>query len=75
MESILSSAETGKAIGLPNAKFLLEELPNKLRELAGAAAKVNLCEKNGRKYIEIVTSAYTNPISYHGRYYQRSGRT
>jgi hypothetical protein len=43
---------------------LLEDLPNKVRDVLGVVVDVNLCTENGREYLEIVVPAYANPISY-----------
>jgi ATP-dependent DNA helicase RecG len=72
---VIGRDNSGKAIGLSNARALLEELPNKLRDLLGVVATVHLHKEDGKEYLEIVTPAYPNPISYRGRYYQRSGST
>jgi ATP-dependent DNA helicase RecG len=65
----------GRVVGIPDAARLLEELPNKIRDLLGILVEVNLRGKAGREYPEIVTPAYPSPISYRGHYYQRSGST
>ena len=65
----------GKAIGLLDAQRHLVELPNKIRDLLGIVVEVNLCTEDGKDYLDIVTPAYPNPISYRGHYYQRSGST
>jgi ATP-dependent DNA helicase RecG len=67
--------DRGEAVGLRDARRLLEELPNKARDLLGMVVEVNLHEKDGKDILEIVTPAYPNPISYRGHYYQRSGST
>ncbi|MDR0826345.1 MAG: ATP-binding protein, partial [Desulfovibrio sp.] len=72
---VIGRDDAGKPVGLPDARLLLEELPNKLRDLLGIMAEVNLREQDGRECLEIVVPAYPNPISYRGRYYQRSGST
>lgn len=41
----------------------------------GILVEVNLREKDERQYLEIVTDAYPYPISFRGKYYQRSGAT
>ena len=41
----------------------------------GILVDVNLKEKDGKNYLEIVTEAYPYPISFRGKYYQRSGAT
>ena len=65
----------GVVTGLDDYKELLDGIPNKVRNLLGIMVEVNLHEEKGLKYIEIVTPAYTVPISLRGRYYYRSGST
>jgi ATP-dependent DNA helicase RecG len=65
----------GRVTGIPDATRLLEELPNKVRDLLGIMVDVNLRHERDREYLEIVTPAYPSPISYRGHYYQRSGST
>ncbi|MDP8220237.1 MAG: ATP-binding protein [Candidatus Stygibacter frigidus] len=67
--------DTGKAIGLNNSRKLMEDIPNKVRDVLGILVEVNLLQKNGLEYIEIAIAAYPSPISYKGRYYIRSGST
>lgn len=67
--------DEGRVVGVPDAKRLLVELPNKVRDLLGIVVAVNLRRTGGKEYLEIVTPAYPSPISYRGHYYQRSGST
>ena len=67
--------DKGNVIGVANAKKLLEDLPNKIRSTMGVVADVNLFNENGLDFIEISVPAYPNAISYHGKYYIRSGST
>lgn len=67
--------DQGLVVGVPEAKRLLVELPNKVRDLLGIVVAVNLRRKGGKEYLEMVTPAYPSPISYRGHYYQRSGST
>ena len=67
--------DRGAVVGVPNAARLLEEIPNKLRDLLGILVEVNLRREGGGEYLEVVTPAYPSPISYRGHYYQRSGST
>lgn len=67
--------DRGKPVGIDDAERLLEELPNKIRDLLGIIVEVNLRVENGRNTVEIHVPAYANPISFRGRYYQRSGST
>ncbi len=72
----LGVADNGEIKGLENTKKLLEELPNKIRDLLGIMVDVNLKEADDKKeYIEIVVEPYPSPISYKGQYYYRSGST
>ncbi len=67
--------DSGHLIGLPQASKLLEDLPNKIRDVLGILVAVNLHEADGKAFLEIVVDAYPHPISLRGRYYQRSGST
>ena len=53
----------------------MEDIPNKVRDMMGILVEVNLREKDEKPYLEIVTDAYPYPISFRGKYYQRSGAT
>lgn len=72
---VIGRDDKGRIVGIPDAGKLLEDLPNKIRDLLGILVEVNLRGEGGREYLEVVTSAYPSPISYRGHYYQRSGST
>jgi ATP-dependent DNA helicase RecG len=63
----------GNIIGIDNAKKLLEDIPNKVREILGIMVDVNLKIDEDKEYLEIITDKYPYPISYKGSYYYRSG--
>lgn len=67
--------DNGKIIGVENAKQLLEEIPNKVRDILGIIVDVNLHETSQGNYIEIVVDPYPNPVNYKGQYHYRSGST
>jgi len=67
--------DEGRVVGLENAARLLEELPNKLRDLLGIVGEINLLEEDGKPYLRIVVEPYPVPISYRGEYHYRSGST
>ncbi len=67
--------DKGKTKHLDNAKKLLEDLPNQVRDLLGLIVDVNLHTQNGADYLEIVVEPYPFPISLRGKYYYRSGST
>jgi ATP-dependent DNA helicase RecG len=72
---IIGRNDRGQVVGMPDAARLLEELPNKIRDLLGILVEVNLRHERGLEYLEMVTPAYPSPISYRGHYYQRIGST
>lgn len=65
--------DAGNVTGLPNAKKLLEDLPNKIRDQLGLMPPINLLEEDGKACLEIIVEPSTVPISLHGSYYWRSG--
>lgn len=67
--------DDGNIIGLPNARKLLEDIPNKVRATMGIIVGVNFCEMDGKEYIEIDVPPYPIGISCKGVYYYRSGST
>ena len=72
---LLGVNDKGQVVGLPDAAKLLEDLPNKVRDLLGIVVEVNLHTEADLPYLELVVQAYPNPISYRGHYYMRSGST
>ena len=72
---LLGVNDKGQVVGLPDATKLLEDLPNKVRDLLGIVVDVNLHTEGDSHYIEVVVQSYPNPISYRGHYYMRSGST
>ncbi len=67
--------DNGNLVGLKDSKKLLEDIPNKVRDVLGIIVDVNLYETKDGEYIEIVTEPYPNAISYKGQYHYRSGST
>ena len=58
--------DEGNIVGLPNARKLLEDIPNKIRDAMGIIVGVNLLDKNGKEYIEIDVPPYPIGISCKG---------
>ena len=67
--------DAGEVVGLSNAKKLLEDIPNKIRDAMGIVANVNLLRSGDLEYIEIDVEPYPIGISCRGVYYYRSGST
>jgi ATP-dependent DNA helicase RecG len=72
---VIGRNDKGKVTGLTNAAKLLEDIPNKVRDILGIMVKVNLREKAGKECLEIVVDPYSNPVSYRGEYFYRCGST
>jgi ATP-dependent DNA helicase RecG len=67
--------DKGNVKGVSDAKKLLEEIPNKTKDILGIIVDVNIKTKAKKNYIEIIVEAYPYPISYKGQYHYRSGST
>ena len=72
---VVGKDDSGKVIGIANAGKLMEDLPNRVRDLLAILVDVNLKTAGGKDYLEIAVPAYPSPISYKGHYYLRSGST
>lgn len=71
----IGADDNGKVIGLQDSKKLLEDIPNKVRDVLGIIVDVNLLKKNGHDYIEICVNPNSYPVNYKGEYHYRSGST
>jgi ATP-dependent DNA helicase RecG len=67
--------DKGKPIGLKNAKKLLEDVPNKIRDFLGIIPRVFTENKRGKDILSIEVKPSYAPISYHGKFFVRSGST
>lgn len=67
--------DNGKVVHITDAKRLLEEIPNKVRDVLGILADVNLHTTTQGNFIEIMVEAYPYPVNYKGQYHYRSGST
>ena len=67
--------DQGNVTGLNDVERLLEEIPNKVRDILGIMVDVNLHNKGAKKYLDINVEAYPFPVSYKGQYHYRSGST
>jgi ATP-dependent DNA helicase RecG len=67
--------DNGIVSGVDDAEKLLEDIPNKVRDVLGIMVNVNLLSENDLPYIEIIVEPYPYPINYKGQYHFRSGST
>lgn len=67
--------DQGNVKDLADYKKLMDDIPNKIKDILGMLVEVNLHEKEDAHYIEITTPRSEVPISYKSKYYLRSGST
>jgi ATP-dependent DNA helicase RecG len=72
---VIGKNDIGEPVGLEDTAKLMDDLPNKIRNLTGVIADVDLNDNGEKQYICITVKPYPYPISYHGKYYYRSGST
>ena len=65
--------DKGEIVGVDNAIFLLENLPNIINSKTGIMPLIELIDKEDKQYISITVQPSVVPISYNGHYYTRSG--
>ncbi len=68
--------DKGEVSGLVDANKLLEDIPNKVRDVLGIIVDVDLKSTiNNLNYLEIRVESYPYPVSYKGQYHYRTGST
>jgi len=72
---VIGRNDKGEDVGISNAQKLLEDLPNRIRDLLGIVVEINLLENNSLQVIEIRVEPHPYPVSYKGQYHLRSGST
>lgn len=71
----IGTRDDGAVIGISDSKKLLEDIPNKVRDILGIIVDVNLLTEDGKDYIEICVSPSSYPVNFKGEYHYRSGST
>lgn len=66
---------SGSAVGIQPAQKLLEEIPNKVRDVLGIVVDVNLQLHGALESLHIQVPAAPYPVGYKGGYHYRSGST
>ncbi len=69
---VVGRNDDGEAVGVAHAGKLLEDIPNKVRNILGIMVEVQLREEDGKALLEIGVEAYLSPVNYKGEYYFRS---
>ena len=68
-------SDDGRVVGIGNYKKFLEDIPNKVVQLLGITVDVELIKQNGKDILKIAVTPSSVPISFHGKYFIRSGST
>lgn len=72
---VIGRNNKGTVVGLKDAPKLLEDIPNKVRDILGIMVDVNLRTDADKDYLEIRVEPFPYPVSYKGEYHYRSGST
>lgn len=71
----IGTNDDGNVVGVQDGKKLLEDIPNKVRDVLGIIVDVNMLTKDGKDYIEIRVNPNSYPVNDKGQYHYRSGST
>ncbi|MBC8389431.1 MAG: putative DNA binding domain-containing protein [Actinobacteria bacterium] len=72
---VIGVDDNNNPIGVKNSKKLLEDLPNKILDILGIIPKIKLGKQKSKDIISVEVEHSYVPISYHGKFYIRSGTT
>ena len=76
-ELYIGMKDDGSTCGIPDTdiKKLLEDIPNKTRDVLGIIPEVSLIQKENKNVLKIRVEPSSFPISYKGEYHYRTGST
>lgn len=72
---VIGRNDKGTAVGVKDAARLMEEIPNKVRDILGIMVAVNLRQEQGNELVEVRVDPYPSPVNCKGEYFYRSGST
>jgi len=67
--------DNGRSVALKDPQKLMEDIPNKIKDILGIVSGVKSVKKMGKTVIKITVKKYTAAIAYKGVFYIRSGST
>ncbi|MBP5476461.1 MAG: putative DNA binding domain-containing protein [Paludibacteraceae bacterium] len=67
--------DDGTVCGVGNAEYLLENLPNKIRNTLGLVAEVCLHSQENKEYVTVYVQPQETAVSFESKYFVRSGST
>lgn len=71
----IGKRDDGSTCGVANSKKLMEDIPNKVRDVLGLIVDVDLLSENGLDVIKIIVEENPYPVNYKGEYHYRTGST
>ncbi len=71
----IGKKDDGTPCGVADSKKLLEDIPNKVRDLLGLIVDVDLLSEDGKDVIRITVPENIYPVNYRGEYHYRTGST
>ena len=72
---VIGRDDKGVPVGVKDARKLMVDIPNKVRDILGIMVDANLHEENGKELVEIKVESYPSPVNYKGEFFYRSGST
>ncbi len=72
---VIGKNDKGEVVGISNAKKLMEDIPNKSRDILGVIVDIQLHTTPKGNYLDINVEDYPYPVNYKGQYHYRSGST
>ena len=71
----IGKRDDGSVCGVADSKKLMEDIPNKVRDVLGLIVDVDLMNENGLDVIKITVEENPYPVNYKGEYHYRTGST
>ena len=67
--------DKGNVIGVKDSHKFSEDIPNKIKDTMGLICDIRIMHDEALDYLQIKIEKYPFPVSYHGKYYKRTGST
>lgn len=71
----LGKNNKGEVTDLKDAGKLMEDIPNKVKDILGIMVDVNLHQDSSGNFIELIVEPHPFPVNYKGQFHYRSGST
>jgi ATP-dependent DNA helicase RecG len=67
--------DKGVVVGVDNIKKLMDDLPNKIMNAFVITVDIKVGSENGKQFVKMTVPKSNIALSYHGKFYTRSGST